>query len=46
VNGQNLELEELMVSEGIGLPFHGFDFVVCPLERTSADPEVVVGQET
>jgi hypothetical protein len=32
MNRQDLEFEELVVSEAISLPFHGFDLVIRPLQ--------------
>ena len=42
---QDLEFEKLDVPESIGLPLHGLDLVVGPLEGACADRIVVVGQE-
>jgi hypothetical protein len=40
VDRQDLEFEELLVPESVGLPFPGLDLVVCPLKRARADREV------
>src|SRR3974377_460377 len=42
---QDLEFEELVVSEPIALPLHGFDLVVGSFKGTCANRVVVVGQE-
>ena len=42
---QDFEFEELMISEPIGLPLHGFDLVIRPLQPTRGDPVIVVGQQ-
>src|SRR5262249_53510776 len=42
---QDLQLEELQVPEPVRLPFHRLDLVVGPLQRTTRDHHVVVGQQ-
>jgi hypothetical protein len=46
VGAQDFQLEELVISEPIGLPFHGLDFVVGSFQGTGGDAVVVVGQDT
>lgn len=45
MDGFYLEFEEVHVPEAICLPFHGFDLVVGPLEGSSGDGVIVVGQD-
>lgn len=44
VDGVDFEVEEVFVTESVGLPFQGFDFVGS-FEGTGGDGEVVVGQD-
>src|SRR4051794_21816301 len=45
VDRQDLQLEELLVAEPVGLPLHRLDLVVRPLQRARRDHHVVVGQQ-
>src|SRR5262245_3383084 len=45
MDGQDLQHEELLVSEPVRLTFHRFDLVVGTLERASADGVVAVSQQ-
>jgi len=45
VNGHDFEFEEFEISEAIGLPFHGFDFVVSSFERSGGNGIVIIGQD-
>jgi hypothetical protein len=43
---QDLEFEELVVPESVGLPFHGLDLVVGPFKAARANRAVVLGKQT
>lgn len=45
MNGYDFEFEEFEISEAIGLPFHGFDFVVSSFERSGGNGIVIIGQD-
>ena len=45
VQRKDLELEELLVAEAVGLAFHRLDLVVGPLQGARRDEGVVVGRE-
>jgi hypothetical protein len=42
---QDLELEELLITEAICLALHSLDLVVGSLQGTGGDRTIVVGQE-
>jgi len=45
VNGHDFEFEEFEISEAVGLPFHGFDFVIGSFKRSCGNGIVVIGQD-
>ena len=45
MQGEELEREELLVPEPVGLPLHGADFVVGALQRPRGDVVVVPRQD-
>ena len=42
---EDLEFEELVISEAIGLAFHGLNLVVETLQGACGNPVVVIGQD-
>ena len=45
MDGQDFELEELLISEAEGLSFEGFDLVVRAFQLAGGDTKVVVCQQ-
>jgi hypothetical protein len=45
MQGQDFQFEKLHISEAAGLSFHGFDFVVYPLQGAGGDGKVEVSQD-
>ena len=45
MESEDFEFEEFVVSESVGLAFHGFDFVVGAFQGAGRDGVVVVGQD-
>src|SRR5690242_5736872 len=46
VDAQDLQFEEGLISEPVGLSFHGLDLGIGPFQRSCGDPIVVVGQDS
>ncbi len=46
MDGEDFEFEEFVVAVAVGLAFHGFDFVVCPFQRSRRDWVVVPRQDS
>jgi hypothetical protein len=45
VDGVDFKFKEFLVTEAVGLSFHGFDFVVGAFEWSRGDGVVVVGED-
>jgi hypothetical protein len=46
VNSKDLETEELLISESVGLTFHGLDFVIGPFQGACRNGVVVAGEDS
>ena len=45
MESQDFAFEEFLVTEAVGLMFHGFDFVVGAFQGAGGDRVIVVGQD-
>ena len=43
---EDFEFEEFMISESVGLSFHGFDLVIGPFEWSGRDRVVVPSEDS